>query len=59
MIEKAKRTEEDETVQGELMLLHEKIEHSRQLHDRFAKLVIQNISHEMKPERENPSRSGE
>jgi len=55
MIEKAKRTEEDETVQGELMLLHEKIEHTRQLHDRFAKLVIQNISHEMKLKAENPS----
>ncbi len=55
MIEKAKRTEEDEVVQGELMLLHEKIEHTRQLHDRFAKLVIQNISHEMKLKAENPS----
>ncbi len=55
MIEKAKRTEENGLVQKELILLHEKIEHTRQLHDRFAKLVIQNISYEMKLKAENPS----
>ena len=55
MLEKAKRNEEDELVQKELLLLQEKIEHTRQLHDRFAKLVIQNISYEMKLKVENPS----
>ncbi len=55
MLEKAKRNEEDEMVQKELLLLQEKIEHTRQLHDRFAKLVIQNISYEMKLKVENPS----
>ncbi|MGM9926148.1 MAG: hypothetical protein ACI35R_18025 [Bacillus sp. (in: firmicutes)] len=55
MIEKARRTEEDRLVQKELVLLQDKIEHTRQLHDRFAKLVIQNISFEMKLKVENPS----
>ncbi|MGM9929985.1 MAG: hypothetical protein ACI35P_18755 [Bacillus sp. (in: firmicutes)] len=55
MLEKAKRNEEDGLVQKELLLLQEKIEHTRQLHDRFAKLVIQNISYEMKLKVENPS----
>src|SRR3954469_21885687 len=56
MIEKAKqRNEEDDFIQKELMLLQEKIGHTRQLHDRFAKLVIQNISYEMKLKAENPS----
>ena len=56
MIEKVRRTdEEDGAIQTELMLLQEKIEHTRQIHDRFAKLVIQNISYEMKLKAENPS----
>ncbi|WP_232329088.1 hypothetical protein [Metabacillus litoralis] len=56
MIEKTKRrNEEDDYIQKELMLLQEKIGHTRQLHDRFAKLVIQNISYEMKLKAENPS----
>jgi len=55
MIEKARRTEEDGQIQQELMILQEKFEHTRQLHDRFAKLVIQNISYEMKLKAENPS----
>jgi hypothetical protein len=56
MIDKVRRTdEEDGFVQTELMLLQEKIEHTRQIHDRFAKLVIQNISYEMKLKAENPS----
>jgi len=56
MIEKTKRrNEEDNAVQKELTLLQEKISHTRQLHDRFAKLVIQNISYEMKLKAENPS----
>jgi len=56
MIEKTKRrNEEDDAIQKELMLLQEKIGHTRQLHDRFAKLVIQNISYEMKLKAENPS----
>ena len=56
MIEKSKqRNEEDDFIQKELMLLQEKIGHTRQLHDRFAKLVIQNISYEMKLKVENPS----
>lgn len=55
MIEKAKRNEENEEVHRELMILQGKIEHTRQLHDRFAKLVIQNISYEMKLKVENPS----
>lgn len=56
MIEKTKRRNEaDDSVQRELILLHEKIGHTRQLHDRFAKLVIQNISSEMKLKAENPS----
>lgn len=56
MIEKSKRrNEEDDFIQKELILLQEKIGHSRQLHDRFAKLVIQNISYEMKLKAENPS----
>lgn len=56
MIDKTKRrNEEDDYIQKELMLLQEKIGHTRQLHDRFAKLVIQNISHEMKLKAENPS----
>lgn len=55
MIEKARRNEEEGYVQNELLLLQEKIEHTRQLHDRFAKLVIQNISYEMKLKAENPS----
>src|SRR3954463_10584571 len=56
MIEKTKRrNEEDDSIQKELMLLQEKIGHTRQLHDRFAKLVIQNISYEMKLKAENPS----
>ncbi|UYG96239.1 hypothetical protein [Cytobacillus firmus] len=53
MIEKTKRrNEEDDHIQR---LLQEKIGHTRQLHDRFAKLVIQNISYEMKLKAENPS----
>jgi hypothetical protein len=56
MIEKTKRrNEEDDLIQKELILLQEKIGHTRQLHDRFAKLVIQNISYEMKLKVENPS----
>ncbi|WP_042347802.1 hypothetical protein [Bacillus massiliigorillae] len=55
MLDKAKRNEENSMVQKELLFLHEKIEHTRQLHDRFAKLVIQNISFEMKLKVENPS----
>ncbi|WP_318504040.1 hypothetical protein [Bacillus sp. T3] len=56
MIEKTKRrNEQDDGIQKELLLLQEKIGHTRQLHDRFAKLVIQNISHEMKLKAENPS----
>lgn len=56
MIEKTKRrNEENDLIQKELMLLQEKIGHTRQLHDRFAKLVIQNISYEMKLKAENPS----
>ncbi|WP_235858251.1 hypothetical protein [Sutcliffiella cohnii] len=56
MIEKTKRrNEEDDSLQKELILLQEKIGHTRQLHDRFAKLVIQNISYEMKLKVENPS----
>lgn len=56
MIEKTKRrNEEEDEIQKELMLLQEKIGHTRQLHDRFAKLVIQNISYEMKLKAENPS----
>ncbi len=56
MIEKTKRrNEEDDHIQRELILLQEKIGHTRQLHDRFAKLVIQNISYEMKLKAENPS----
>lgn len=56
MIEKTKRrNEEDDLTQKELILLQEKIGHTRQLHDRFAKLVIQNISYEMKLKAENPS----
>ncbi|MGN7940971.1 hypothetical protein [Virgibacillus sp. 6R] len=56
MIEKTKRRNEaDDSIQRELILLHEKIGHTRQLHDRFAKLVIQNISYEMKLKAENPS----
>jgi hypothetical protein len=56
MIDKTKRrNEEDDYIQRELILLQEKISHTRQLHDRFAKLVIQNISYEMKLKAENPS----
>lgn len=55
MIEKARRTEEEGFIQKELIVLQEKFEHTRQLHDRFAKLVIQNISYEMKLKAENPS----
>lgn len=56
MIEKTKRrNEEDDYIQKELIVLQEKIGHTRQLHDRFAKLVIQNISYEMKLKAENPS----
>ena len=56
MIEKTKRrNEEDDYIQKELIILQEKIGHTRQLHDRFAKLVIQNISYEMKLKAENPS----
>ncbi|MBO0961888.1 hypothetical protein J1P26_19470 [Neobacillus sp. MM2021_6] len=56
MIDKTKRrNEEDDYIQKELILLQEKIGHTRQLHDRFAKLVIQNISYEMKLKAENPS----
>ncbi|MFP7296286.1 hypothetical protein [Neobacillus niacini] len=56
MIDKTKRrNEEDDLIQKELVLLQEKIGHTRQLHDRFAKLVIQNISYEMKLKAENPS----
>lgn len=56
MIEKTRRrNEEDDLIQKELILLQEKIGHTRQLHDRFAKLVIQNISYEMKLKAENPS----
>ena len=56
MIEKTKRrNEEDDEIQKELFLLQEKVGHTRQLHDRFAKLVIQNISYEMKLKVENPS----
>ncbi|RKQ13310.1 hypothetical protein D8M05_16675 [Oceanobacillus bengalensis] len=56
MIEKTKRQNaEDDVVHRELVLLQEKIGHSRALHDRFAKLVIQNISYEMKLKAENPS----
>ncbi|RDW15870.1 hypothetical protein [Oceanobacillus chungangensis] len=56
MIEKTKRQNaEDDVIHRELVLLQEKIGHSRQLHDRFAKLVIQNISYEMKLKAENPS----
>jgi hypothetical protein len=56
MIDKTKRrNEEDDSIQKELILLQEKIGHTRQLHDRFAKLVIQNISYEMKLKAENPS----
>jgi hypothetical protein len=56
LIEKTKRrNEEDDYIQKELILLQEKIGHTRQLHDRFAKLVIQNISYEMKLKAENPS----
>ncbi|MFE8697133.1 hypothetical protein ACFYKT_12385 [Cytobacillus sp. FJAT-53684] len=56
MIEKTKRrNEEVDSIQKELILLQEKIGHTRQLHDRFAKLVIQNISYEMKLKVENPS----
>ena len=56
MIEKTKRrNEENDLIQKELILLQEKIGHTRQLHDRFAKLVIQNISYEIKLKAENPS----
>jgi len=56
MIDKTKRrNEENDSIQKELILLQEKIGHTRQLHDRFAKLVIQNISYEMKLKAENPS----
>ncbi len=55
MVEKSKRSEEDDFIQKELILLQEKINHTRQLHDRFAKLVIQNVSYEMKLKVENPS----
>ncbi|MDQ0229123.1 uncharacterized protein YpuA (DUF1002 family) [Metabacillus malikii] len=56
MIEKTKRRNEaDDFIQKELIILQEKISHTRQLHDRFAKLVIQNISYEMKLKAENPS----
>src|SRR5690606_36007078 len=56
MIERTKRENaEDDFIHRELVLLQEKISHSRQLHDRFAKLVIQNISYEMKLKAENPS----
>ncbi|SEM52906.1 hypothetical protein SAMN05192533_103256 [Mesobacillus persicus] len=56
MIDKTIHTNEGEDyIQKELMLLQEKIGHTRQLHDRLAKLVIQNISYEMKLKAENPS----
>ncbi|WP_404333058.1 hypothetical protein [Mesobacillus maritimus] len=56
MIEKTIRTnDEEDSIQKELTLLKEKIGHTRQLHDRLAKLVIQNISYEMKLKVENPS----
>lgn len=56
MLEKTmQRNERDDFIQKELILLQEKIGHTRQLHDRLAKLVIQNISYEIKLKAENPS----
>ena len=56
MVERTKlQNESDELVHQELVLLQEKVNHSRQLHDRLAKLIIQNISYEMKLKAENPS----
>jgi hypothetical protein len=55
MIDKTKQRNEEDYIQKELVLLQEKIGHTRQLHDRFAKLVIQNISYEIKLKAENPS----
>ncbi|WP_241481548.1 hypothetical protein [Mesobacillus campisalis] len=55
MIEKTKQRNEEDFIQRELAILQEKISHTRQLHDRFAKLVIQNISNEIKLKAENPS----
>ncbi len=55
MIEKTKQRNEEDFIQRELAILQEKISHTRQLHDRFAKLVIQNISYEIKLKAENPS----
>src|SRR3954451_12286344 len=55
MIDKTQQRKEEDYIQKELVLLKEKIGHTRQLHDRFAKLVIQNISYEIKLKAENPS----
>ncbi|MGP4073277.1 hypothetical protein ACTWQB_12060 [Piscibacillus sp. B03] len=55
LVEKAQTDGLSENVRKELFELQEQVELSRRLHDRFARLVIQNIEIEMRFKTENPS----
>lgn len=55
LVEKAQTDDLNEHVRHELFELQEQVEQSRRLHDRFARLVIQNIEIEMRFKTENPS----
>jgi len=54
LLDKAKSNENYAEIQQEVLLLQDKIDYTRQMHDRFANLVIQNIAMEMNLKTENP-----
>ncbi|WP_050614594.1 hypothetical protein [Bacillus testis] len=55
LLERAKNKEDYSKVKAELFFLQDRFEHARQLHDHFAKLVIENISIELRLKVERPS----
>lgn len=55
LLERAQHTEQKEEVKNDLIELYQEIERARTLHDRYAKLLIQNIATEMKLKTDNPS----
>ncbi|MFS0782495.1 hypothetical protein [Bacillus sp. 1P06AnD] len=55
LLERAKNKQEYGTMKTELFLLQDRFEQARQMHDHFAKLVIENISIELRLKVERPS----
>ncbi|QGG57833.1 hypothetical protein [Paenibacillus sp. B01] len=55
LIDKLEHNQDRLEEKDDLSLLRDKVEYTRQIHDRFARLVIQSISTEMRLKAENPA----